>query len=112
MSTLTSIKGIVYYSEELDSRFTVTSITDGGMGEGTIELGGILIPIKIFVHSDEPVAEAFNLAFAGATINPNEFIGGSGRIPTKNPQKIEIAGGYPTNDSVQTFEGTYHKKPV
>jgi len=97
-----------YHSKEINSNLIIKDANNAnGQASGQIEIGGITIPVKIHYHFENNVGPVTNLWFAGNQDNPNEYIGGAGRTNNTNFATIDIAGGYPTDKDVSSFEGTY-----
>lgn len=101
-----------YYCAELHSEFMITGVS-GNQAQGIFTLNEIRIPVSVYRHSDHTKQRgATNIWFAGSDIDPNEFVGGTGRyeIPeaeTGLPAQITLGGAFPNEESIQTFIGTY-----
>lgn len=97
-----------YFCSQLNSTFTVESANDAnGQAKGTIEIDGVVIAVQIHYHFENNVGPITDLWFAGNKDNPNYYVGGVGRTNNQGYKMIKIAGGYPTNSDVNTFEGEY-----
>lgn len=107
-----AVLNISYFCADLDSEIIITGVS-GNQAKGAFTLNHVTIPVTAYRHPDNPKAPgATNIWFAGADINPNEFVGGVGRfaIPdeeTGTPGNIILAGAYPMHDAVFTFSGVY-----
>lgn len=100
-----------YFCQALNSRFVVERADDSnGSASGYFEMqgkdGNVVIPVTIHYHFENNVGPITNLWFAGNDDNPNEYVGGAGRTNTSF-EVIQLAGGYPTHESVETFMGDY-----
>ena len=110
-----AVLNIRYYCAELHSDFTITGVS-GNQAQGIFTLNEIRIPVSVYRHSDNIKQRgATNIWYAGSDINPNEFVGGTGRFETPEaetgiPSCIQIGGAYPTADSIQTFSGNYLRR--
>ena len=106
-----NIIGIKYICTELRSTFTVINFDKAGWLKGQLTMGKTIIPVQVFAHSNAPIVKnQFDFCFAGADINPNEFVGGvgNGQIESINPfEKLVIGGAFPTHIGVSTFKGIY-----
>jgi len=104
-----------YTCADLDSEIIITAVS-GNQAQGTFTLDNVSIPIIAYRHADSgKVLGATNIWFAGADINPNEFVGGTGRysIPdekTGMPTSLLLGGAYPRYDALITFSGTYQRQ--
>ncbi len=97
-----------YFCPETNSRFIVTEANvANGQGKGVFEIDNISIPVQIKYHFENNVGPITDLWFGGGKDDPNEYVGGAGRTNNQGFTSILIAGGYPTHDSVRTFEGNY-----
>lgn len=100
-----------YYCSEINSNFVVEKANDlNGQGSRFIEIDGIKIPVNIHYHFQNNSSPITNLCLAGYADDPNEYVGGAGTTNNTSYSTIKLAGGYPTNTDVNTFEGTYHRK--
>ena len=100
-----------YYSSEINSTFTVTEANDSnGQGKGIIEIDKISIPVRIHYHFENNVGPITDFWFAEGKDDPNEYVGGAGRTNNQGYANIKIAGGYPTENDVNTFEGNYKRQ--
>jgi hypothetical protein len=107
-----AVLNITYFCIELDSEIVITGVS-GNQARGAFTLNNITIPVTAYRHSDSPkIQGAINIWFAGADVNPNEFVGGVGRYSTPRdgteiPESIMIGGAYPVDEHVITFSGKY-----
>jgi hypothetical protein len=106
------VLNITYFCQDLNSEIIITGVS-GNQAQGTFTLNHISIPVTAYRHPDKPGTQgAINIWFAGADINPNEFVGGTGRyaVPdsvTGLPESILLGGAYPMENTIATFSGTY-----
>jgi hypothetical protein len=105
-----SLKG-TYYCSEINSTLIIDGVDNAtGQANGTIEIDNIAIPIMMHYHLENNTGPVTDLWFAGNLDNPNKYVGGAGRVESTSYKSIKIAGGYPTENDVNTFEGTYKKQ--
>lgn len=100
----------VYLCPELGARLDIQE-ADVATGEakGNILIADVEIDINIHYHFENNVGPTVDLWFAGNSDDPNEYIGGAGMSSTPDFILLKIGGAYPTQNSVLTFEGEFHK---
>lgn len=102
----------VYTCPELGAKFDVQE-ADVATGEakGVILIADVEINVNIHFHLENNVGPTTDLWFAGNSDDPNEYIGGAGMASTTDYALLTLAGAYPTQYSVLTFEGEFHREP-
>lgn len=110
-----AVLNISYVCSDLHSEIIITGVS-GNQAQGIFTLDSISIPVSLYRHSGNSKNEGLtNIWFAGADINPNEFVGGTGKysVPDASsgiPESILLAGAYPTDDALITFNGNYQRR--
>jgi hypothetical protein len=102
----------VYFSPDLGARFDIQE-ADVATGEakGVILIADVEINVNIHFHFENGVGPTTDLWFAGNNDDPNEYIGGAGMATTQDFLVLKLAGAYPTQSDVLTFEGEFHRLP-
>ena len=97
-----------HHCSQINSTFIITEANDAnGQAKGTIELDSVAINVEIHYHFEDNSGPITDMWFAGNKDNPNYYVGGSGCTDNRGYKMIKIAGGYPTQTDVNTFEGEY-----
>ncbi|MCU0423012.1 MAG: hypothetical protein MUC81_09400 [Bacteroidia bacterium] len=100
-----------YYCSEINATLVIQNSNDSnGQANGSITIDNVTIDINIHYHFENNVGPVTDLNFKGQKDNPNYYVGGSGRTTTPDFSVIRIAGGYPTANDVNTFEGSFHRQ--
>ena len=102
----------VYVCPELGAKFDIQE-ADVATGEakGVILIADVEINVNIHFHFENNVGPTTDLWFAGNSDDPNEYIGGAGMATTMDFPLLTLGGAYPTQYSVLTFEGEFHRVP-
>lgn len=100
-----------YFCPEIGARFTVLE-ADVATGEakGIILIADVEINVNIHFHLENNVGPVTDFWFAGNNDDPNEYVGGAGMAKTPDYILLNIAGAYPTQYNVLTFEGEFHRE--
>ncbi len=100
-----------YFCPEIGARFTVQEADVAtGQAKGVILVADVEINVNIHFHLENNVGPTTDLWFAGNNDDPNEYIGGAGMASTLDYSILNLAGAYPTQYSVLTFEGEFHRE--
>ena len=108
MSTLNDLVEGVFIDREHNSTLVIFGQNGPNTFLGRITVENITIPVTILENINIPRNGDVDFAFSGANYSPNEFVGGAGRMP-QGQQVIQIAGGFPTENGVQPFQGNYER---
>ena len=107
LEVLNANLNLKFCCEELKSTFVITEVKLDASFKGEFQMAGIVIPIVGYSHPNT-VNPNVDFCFSGNSIDPNAFVGGSGRFSVYGvPTNITIGGAYPNDAMVVTFNGNY-----
>jgi len=108
--TIMPLEG-VYTCPEIGAKFTVLEADVAtGQAKGVILVADVEINVNIHFHLENNVGPVTDFWFAGNNDDPNEYIGGAGIAKTPNYVLLNIAGAYPTQYHVLTFDGEFYRE--
>lgn len=98
----------VYFSPDIGAKFDIQE-ADVATGEakGVILIADVEINVNIHFHLENSVGPTTDLWFAGNNDDPNEYIGGAGMATTPDYSVLKLAGAYPTQNDVLTFDSKF-----
>jgi hypothetical protein len=110
-SIFSRILHVRYRCSELDSEFMITGIS-GNQAQAQLFFRGMVIPVSVYHHPGcLPAPGPVNFWFAGADVDPEEFVGGTGCCAVSEaqalPGNIQLGGAYPCDAVITTFTGIY-----
>ena len=99
-----------YKCEELGATLVVAKAQDSnGRGEGTFTFGGKSIGVSFHYHFKNSNQPPTALNLVGNKDDPNYYVGAAGNTTFPDYKKIELAGGFSTNNVATSFGGVFRR---